>query len=158
MRLGLGTQAPRPPTPKEEEAEEAAAEEEEGEEGEEKEDDEPKTVVYDDEEQTVGEDFEFVTLKNERRLFVTDAALPQHAHDLVGILNLPHKTEDEMEEVRRLAELAEEEAAALAAHAEPPAAEEEEEAEEEGKVKFIANAQVLLQDAFCLCQYLCCLY
>ena len=155
MHLGLGTQAPRPPTPKEEEAEEAAAE---GEEGEEKEDDEPKAVVYDDEEQTVGEDFEFVTLKNERRLFVTDAALPQHAHDLVGILNLPHKTEDEMEEVRRLAELAEEEAAALAAHAEPPAAEEEEEAEEEGKVKFIANAQVLLQDAFCLCQYLCCLY
>jgi hypothetical protein len=139
LRLGLGAQAPRPPTPKEEEA--AAAEGEEGEEGEEKDDDEPKAVVYDDEEQTVGEDFEFVTLKNERRLFVTDAALPQHAHDLVGILNLPHKTEDEMEEERRAAELAEEEAAALAAHAEPPAAEEEA-AEEEGKVKFIANAQV----------------
>jgi len=145
LRLGLGTQAPRPPTPKEEAAEEEAAEEEDGEE---KEDDEPKAVVYDDEEQTVGEDFEFVTLKNERRLFVTDAALPQHAHDLVGILNLPHKTEEEMEEEKRLAELAEEEAAALAAHAEPPAAEEEEEAEAEGKVKFIANAQVSPQGPF----------
>ena len=46
-------------------------------------------VVYDDEEVTVGEEYDFVTLKETAtRLFVRDRRLPAHASDPVGIMVL----------------------------------------------------------------------
>jgi hypothetical protein len=147
-RLDLGSALPKAPTPTEGEAApppEEAKEEEELEEHEE----EPADIVYDDEEQTVGEEYDYVTLTNDRRLYVQDVKHPQHAHDLVGILVIPHKLPHEIEGEERLKREAEEEAAEiLAANGGAPPGPEPEEEEEEGKEKFKADAMVSPQNPF----------
>ena len=148
-RLDLGTDPAKAPTPAdEEEAQEEPAEEE----GEEADEEEDAPIVYDDEEQTVGEEYDYITLKNDRRLYVQDNKHPEHAHDLVGILTIPHKLEAEIEEEKRLAEEAAAEAADIAAAnggAEEPEPEAEEEEEDgEKKEKFVANAMVSPENPF----------
>ena len=146
-RLDLGSDPPQAPTPAEEEEPKEPEPAAEGEEGEEEE--EPVQIVYDDEEQTVGEEYDYITLKNERRLYVQDVKHPQHAHDVVGILVIPHKLEEEIEEEKRLAEEAAEEAAAVAAaNGEAVEPEPEEEEEEDGEKKFVANAMVSPENPF----------
>jgi hypothetical protein len=154
-RLDLAREPPKAPTPGPAEGEEKpdADADAEGGEGEEGEKEEEAPVVYDDEEQTVGEEYDYVTLSNERRLFTQDNRHPKHAHDLVGILAIPHKTEAEKQEDALLAAEAAEEAAAIAAAAgeeEAPAGEPEEEGEEGGeqKAKFVADAMVSPENPF----------
>jgi hypothetical protein len=119
--------------------------EKEGEEHEE----EPAEIVYDDEEQTVGEEYDYVTLTNDRRLYVQDVKHPQHAQDLVGILVIPHKLPHEIEEEERLKREAEEEAAEmLAANGGAPPGPEPEEEGEEGKEKYKADAMLSPQNPF----------
>ena len=156
LRLDLGRGPAEAPDAAEGEAE--AATDEAAQDGDEEDREEEQAVVYDDEEQTVGEEYDYVTLQNQRRLYVQDVKHPEHAHDLVGILVIPHKTEEEIAEEKRLKEEAEAEAAAIAAaaaeageaEAEPEPATEEGEEENEGekKPKFVADAMVSPQNPF----------
>jgi len=129
IRLDLGSAAPKSPSPDAPEEGEAAA----GEAEEEEKEQEEAEVIYDDEEQTIGEEYDYLTLKNDRRLYIQDVIHPQHAHHRVGILVIPHKLEVEIEEEKRLKEEADAEAEEIRAaqgkpepEPEAPAAEEEE--------------------------------
>jgi len=129
IRLDLGSAAPKSPSPDAPEEGEAAA----GEAEEEDKEQEEAEVIYDDEEQTIGEEYDYLTLKNDRRLYIQDVIHPQHAHHRVGILVIPHKLEVEIEEEKRLKEEADAEAEEIRAaqgkpepEPEAPAAEEEE--------------------------------